>query len=62
MIQTWGSAVLPALVAALLLVVPGLVLHLGLGARGFDALGLAPLSSLDVTTFAALVVPARVGS
>jgi len=48
-------------VAALLLVIPGLIVNLGLGARGFDALGLAPLSSLGVLAIATLMVPAVVG-
>ncbi|MEP7017640.1 MAG: DUF6541 family protein [Actinomycetota bacterium] len=61
MIQTWAPAVPPALVAALLLVVPGLIVNLGLGARGFDALGLAPLSSLGVLAMATLMVPVLVG-
>lgn len=61
MIQTWAPAVLPALVAALLLVVPGLIVNLGLGARGFDALGLAPLTSLGVLAIATLLVPVVVG-
>ena len=61
MIQTWTPAVLPALVAALLLVVPGLIVNLGLGARGFDALGLAPISSLGVLAIATLMVPVLVG-
>jgi hypothetical protein len=61
MIQTWGVAVAPALVAAVLLVVPGLVVNLGLGARGFDALGLAPLTSLGVLAIATLMVPVVVG-
>ena len=61
MIQTWAPAVLPSLVAALLLVMPGLIVNLGLGARGFDALGLAPLSSLGVLAIATLMVPAVVG-
>ncbi|MBE3076481.1 MAG: hypothetical protein IMZ75_16365, partial [Actinobacteria bacterium] len=50
-------ALAPALVAAVLLVVPGLIVNLGLGARGFDALGLAPLSSLGVLAIATLMVP-----
>lgn len=44
----------------LLLVLPGLVVNLGLGARGFDALGLAPLTSLGVLAFATLTVPVLV--
>jgi len=56
-IQTWGVALAPALVAAVLLVVPGLVVNLALGARGFDALGLAPLTSLGVLAVATLMVP-----
>jgi hypothetical protein len=48
-------------VAAVLLVVPGLIVNLGLGARGFDALGLAPLTSLGVLAFGTLTVPAIVG-
>jgi hypothetical protein len=48
-------------VAALLLVLPGLIVNLGLGARGFDALGLAPLTSLGVLAIATLMVPAVVG-
>jgi hypothetical protein len=40
---------------------PGLVVNLGLGARGFDALGLAPLTSLGVLAIATLMVPAVVG-
>jgi hypothetical protein len=48
-------------VAALLLVVPGLIVNLGLGARGFDALGLAPLTSLGVLAIGTLMVPAVVG-
>jgi hypothetical protein len=60
-ISTWTPAVLPALVAALLLVVPGLIVNLGLGARGFDALGLAPLSSLGVLAIATFMVPVVVG-
>jgi hypothetical protein len=61
MISTWGVALAPALVAAALLVVPGLIVNLGLGARGFDALGLAPLSSLGVLAIATLLVPGLVG-
>ena len=61
MTQNWTPAILPALVAALLLVVPGLIVNLGLGARGFDALGLAPLSSLGVLAIATLMVPSVVG-
>jgi hypothetical protein len=48
-------------VAALLLAVPGLIVNLGLGARGFDALGLAPLTSLGVLAIGTLTVPAVVG-
>jgi len=47
----------PALVAAVLLVVPGLIVNLGLGARGFDALGLAPLTSLGVLAIGTFMVP-----
>ena len=61
MIQTWGVALAPALVAAILLVVPGLIVNLALGARGFDALGLAPLASLGVLATATLMVPVVVG-
>ncbi len=61
MIAAWLPAVLPAFVAALLLVLPGLIVNLGLGARGFDALGMAPLSSLGVLAFATFLVPAVVG-
>jgi hypothetical protein len=60
-IQTWGVALAPAFVAAVLLVVPGLIVNLSLGARGFDALGLAPLSSLGVLAIATLLVPGLVG-
>jgi len=60
-IAAWGPALLPALVAALLLVVPGLVVNLAVGARGFDALGLAPLTSLGVLAIATLMVPLVVG-
>jgi hypothetical protein len=60
-ISTWGVALAPAFVAAVLLTVPGLIVNLGLGARGFDALGLAPLSSLGVLAIATLTVPAVVG-
>ena len=45
----------------MLLVVPGLIVNLGLGARGFDALGLAPLTSLGVLAIGTLMVPAVVG-
>ena len=61
MIHAWLPALAPALFAAVLLVVPGLVVNLGLGARGFDALGLAPLTSLGVLAIATLMVPAVVG-
>ena len=61
MIQTWAPAFAPGVVAALLLVLPGLIVNLGLGARGFDALGLAPLSSLGVLAIATLMVPVVVG-
>ena len=61
MIDTWASTLAPALVAAALLVVPGLIVNLGLGARGFDALGLAPLTSLGVLAVGTLMVPAVVG-
>jgi hypothetical protein len=60
-IHTWLPALAPAFVAAVLLVVPGLIVNLGLGARGFDALGLAPLTSLGVFAIATLLVPAVVG-
>ncbi|HZX97994.1 MAG TPA: DUF6541 family protein [Dermatophilaceae bacterium] len=61
MIHTWLPALAPALVATVLLVVPGLIVNLGLGARGLDALGLAPLTSLGVLALATLMVPAVVG-
>jgi len=61
MIQTWAVALAPALVAAMLLVVPGLIVNLAVGARGFDALGLAPLASLGVLATATLMVPVVVG-
>ncbi|NMM34330.1 MAG: hypothetical protein HHJ13_10100 [Phycicoccus sp.] len=61
MIQAWVSALAPALVAAVLLVVPGLVVNLGLGVRGFAVLGLAPLVSLGVLAIATLMVPVLVG-
>ncbi len=61
MILDWVSALAPALVAAVLLVVPGLIVNLGLGARGFDVLGLAPLTSLGVLAVATLMVPVFVG-
>jgi hypothetical protein len=60
-ILDWGQALAPALVAAVLLVLPGLMVNLGLGARGFDALGLAPLTSLGVLAFATLLVPVVLG-
>jgi hypothetical protein len=60
-IQTWGVALAPAFVAAIVLVVPGLIVNLGLGARGFDALGLAPLTSLGVLATATMTVPVIVG-
>jgi len=60
-LHTWVPAFAPALVAALLLVLPGLIVNLGLGARGFDALGLAPLTSLGVLATATLLVPVVVG-
>jgi hypothetical protein len=60
-ISTWAPAFAPALVAALLLVLPGLIVNLGLGVRGFDALGLAPLTSLGVLAMGTLLVPAVVG-
>jgi hypothetical protein len=44
-----------------LLVVPGLIVNLGLGARGFDALGLAPLTSLGVLAIGTFMVPVVVG-
>jgi hypothetical protein len=60
-ILDWVSALAPAIVAAALLVVPGLIVNLGLGARGFDMLGLAPLTSLGVLAIATLMVPVIVG-
>ncbi|MEO8557341.1 MAG: DUF6541 family protein, partial [Actinomycetota bacterium] len=60
-IGAWGVALVPALVAAVLLVIPGLVVNLALGARGFDAWGLAPLSSLGVLAVGTLTVPVLVG-
>ncbi len=62
MTSTWAPALAPALMAAVLLVVPGLIVNLGLGARGFDALGLAPLTSLGVLAIATLLVPVLVSS
>ena len=59
--STWLPALAPAVVATILLVVPGLIVNLGLGARGFDALGLAPLTSLGVLAIGTLMVPAIVG-
>ena len=61
MILNWGVALAPALVAAVLLVVPGLIVNLGVGARGFDALGLAPLASLGVLAIGTLMVPVVAG-
>ena len=61
MISAWLPALAPALLVAVLLGVPGRVVNLGLGARGFDALGLAPLTSLGVLAIATLMVPAVVG-
>jgi Family of unknown function (DUF6541) len=60
-IHTWLPAVAPALVATVLLVLPGLIVNLGLGARGFDALGLAPLTSLGVLAIGSFMVPVVVG-
>jgi len=60
-IQTWGVALAPAFIAAVLLVLPGLIVNVALGARGFDALGLAPLTSLGVLAIATLMVPVVVG-
>ena len=61
MIHIWIPAVVPALLTAVLLMVPGLIVNLGLGARGLDALGLAPLTSLGVLAIGTLIVPAAVG-
>jgi len=60
-IGAWAPALTPALLAAVLLVLPGLIVNIGLGARGFDALGLAPLSSLGVLAIGTLMVPHVVG-
>jgi hypothetical protein len=60
-IHTWFPALAPALVAAVLLVVPGLIVNLALGATEFDALGLAPLTSLGVLAIGTLMVPVVVG-
>jgi len=60
-IQAWGVALAPAFVAAVLLVVPGLIVNLALGARGFDALGMAPLTSLGVLAIGTLMVPVVIG-
>jgi hypothetical protein len=60
-IHTWLPVLAPTLVATVLLVVPGLIVNLGLGARGFDALGLAPLTSLGVLAAGTLLVPAVAG-
>jgi len=48
-------------VAAVLLVVPGLIVNLALGAAGFDALGLAPLTSMGVLAIGTLTVPVLMG-
>ena len=61
MIHTWLPALTPDLLVAVLLVMPGLIVTLALGARGFDALGLAPLTSLGVLAIGTLMVPAVVG-
>jgi hypothetical protein len=59
--HSWIPVLAPALLAAVLLVVPGLIVNLTLGSRGFDALGLAPLTSLGVLAIATLMVPVFVG-
>ena len=61
MIGAWAPALAPAFVAVVLLVAPGLIVNVALGARGFDALGLAPLTSLGVLATASLLVPVVVG-
>ena len=61
MIASWVPALAPALVAAVLLVVPGLIVNLALGAAGFDALGLAPLTSMGVLALGTLTVPVLLG-
>jgi hypothetical protein len=56
-ISLWLPIVVPVLLASVLLFVPGLVVNLGLGVRGFDAVGLAPLTSLGVLAFGTFLVP-----
>ncbi|GAA1255190.1 DUF6541 family protein [Oryzihumus leptocrescens] len=57
MLSPWLSFLVPAFIAAVLLILPGLVVNLCLGATGFDVLGLAPLSSLGVLAIGTLLVP-----
>jgi hypothetical protein len=56
-ISTWLPWIAPALFAGVVLFVPGCAVSLSMGARGFDAAGLAPLCSLGVLAFGTLLAP-----
>lgn len=53
----WSLAITPALVALLALIVPGLIVALAAGQKGFDALGAAPAISVAVLALSAIAAP-----
>jgi hypothetical protein len=60
-IATWLPWIVPALFAGAVLFLPGIAVSLSMGARGFDAAGLAPLCALGALAFGTLLAPALGG-
>lgn len=53
----WSLAVLPALVAITVLIVPGFLIALAAGQKGFDAFGISPALSVATVALSAMVAP-----
>lgn len=53
----WSLALLPALVAVAIFVIPGLIVAVAAGQKGFEALGVAPAVSIAVIAISAILAP-----
>lgn len=53
----WSLAVLPALIAIVVLIVPGFMVAVAAGQKGFDAFGVSPALSVTTVALSAIVAP-----
>lgn len=53
----WSLALFPALVAVAIVVVPGLLIAVAAGQKGFEAFGVAPAISIAVVAISAILAP-----